>query len=293
MPLPLPRLLPLIFGGAAVVAVLATLVDFRGWVLDGAFVLALLAAAGWVVLLVRRPVARWALAAGLVALAATQLVGWFGPGEVTSVATIGYDVGRAVEMLVEADYAATVALLLATVALAVGVAALPQFRRPVWLTAVACLLALVPVAVVAVNAAQDTGAWFPVDQGALFRHLAPGLTATVLAGLAFVLAVSRADRWFLLPAGALLLQLTVARWTWESTGTVAAQQVFQDTDVSSAFLEPGLRMEKPAAAAAAIEINAGAALVTAGLLLAAGLLAAGAARTGGPVAEPPPPAAQA
>jgi hypothetical protein len=51
VPLPLVRLLPLIFGGAAVVAILTTLTGFGGWVTDGAFVLALLVAAVHVVLL--------------------------------------------------------------------------------------------------------------------------------------------------------------------------------------------------------------------------------------------------
>jgi hypothetical protein len=277
--LPRTRLLPAVFGGAAVVAVLATLTGFEGWVPDAAFALALLTAAAAVALLVRPPLARWALAAGLVALIATWGVAWVLHDDVTSLAMLGYDLGRAAEMMVEVDYAATVALLLATVALTVGVAALPRFRRPVWLTAVACVVALMPVVYVTVDAVD--GSHLPVDHGALFRHLAPGLAATVLAGLALVLAVSRADRWFLLPAGALLLQLTAAQWIWGSAGSVAAQQALQDVEVSTAFLEPGLRMAKPASATVAIEFDAGGAFWTAALLMAAALLAAGAIRTAG------------
>jgi hypothetical protein len=220
---------------------------------------------------VRRPFARWALTAGIVALAAAQVVGWVVIDEVTPSGLNRAGVGTVLRQQAEADYLGLVLLLLATLALTAGVAALPQFRRPVWLTAVACVVALVVVTVVAFDASGDHDA---NDSAGLLRQLAPGLAATVLAGLALVLAVSRADRRFLLPTGALLLQVTAASWTWNASGAWVLDTMYRGVETSAAFLEPGLRMERPA-----VEVDLGAALATAALLLAAGLLAAGAART--------------
>jgi hypothetical protein len=162
--------------------------------------------------------------------------------------------------------------------------ALPQFRRPVWLTAAACVIALVPVAVVAMDAADERDPLAPAaDQGALLWHVAPGMLATVLAGLLLVLAVSRADRWFLAPAGALLVQLAAAHAAWSTSGSWYLAESLRGVETSSAFLQPGLRTEVSATATAtvAIDVEFGPALALAALLLGPALIAAGAARTAG------------
>ena len=109
-------------------------------------------------------------------------------------------------------------------------------------SALACVAALVPVAVVVKDAA-DGPDFFVTDAtpAALWWHLAPGLAATGVAGLTLVLAMSRADRWFLLSGGALLVQVTVADWTWSYSGEWTVAQLFGGdgrAEVSSAFMEP-------------------------------------------------------
>jgi hypothetical protein len=282
----------LAFAGAATVPVLSSFVGVEGWLPDTAGVLALLVAAAALVLFVGRPVVRWALAGGIVGLAAASVVGWLVAEDRSSPVRFG-DLGRLSQQWAESDYTASLLLAAATLAFTVGVAALPQFRRPVWPTALACVVALVPVAIVASDAAgvRDLSLSGTVPAG-VWWQLAPGLVATVLAGLAFVLAVSRAERWHLLPAGALLVQVSVAHWTWSSSSAWEMAQIFgggRGTAVSSAFLEPGLRMEAPATATATVAIDAdlGAALATAVFLLGPALLAAGATRTAA-AAEPAP-----
>ena len=288
--MPLRRILLLVFAGAAALSVLATFAGLDGWVPDATGVIALLTAAAYVVLHVRRPVARRALSAGIVVLAAVPVVGRFIVDDVSSM-EVGYaSVGTIISQRAEALHTGTVLLLIAAAALALGVAALPQFRRPAWLTALAGLVALGPVAAVAHAAAGAQRDPFLANREAagLIWHLAPGFAATVLAGVALVLAVSRADRWFLLPAGALLLQVTTAdraedvAGTWWSFGGGGVE-------TSSAFLEPGLRIEVSFGAAAAPDWHLGAATATAALLLATALLAAGAVRTAGTAAMVGPP----
>jgi hypothetical protein len=229
-----------------------------------------------------------------VGLAAASVVGWLVVEDRSSLVSFG-DLDRLSQQWAESDYTASLLLAAATLALTVGVAALPQFRRPVWPTALACVVALAPVAIVASDAAgvRDLSLSDTVPAG-LWWQLAPGLVATVLAGLAFVLAVSRAERWHLLPAGALLVQVSVAHWTWSSSSAWEMAQIFgagRGTAVSSAFLEPGLRMEAPATAVAtatvAIDADLGAALATAVFLIGPALIAAGATRTAGAAAPPP------
>jgi hypothetical protein len=289
---PPPRILLPAFAGAAIVPVLSSFVGFEGWLPDTAGVLALLVAAAAIVLFVGRPVVRWALAGGIVGLAAASVVGWLVAEDRSSLVSFG-DLDRLSQQWAESDYTGSLLLAAATLALTVGIAALPQFRRPVWPTALACVVALVPVAIVANDAAgvRDLSLSDTVPAG-LWWQLAPGLVATVLAGLAFVLAVSRAERWHLLPAGALLVQVSVAHWTWSSSSAWAMAQIFggRGTAVSSAFLEPGLRMEAPATATVAIDADPGAALATAVFLLGPALIAAAATRTAG--AAQPEPAAE-
>ena len=195
--MPVRRILSLVFAVAAAVAVLSALAGLDGGPATTAGVLALLTSALGAILFIRRPLARWALAAGIVVAAAAWTV-------------------REVyfEQVREAEYAAMVLLVIGVAALLVGTVALPQFHRPAGLTAAACPVALVPVTVVAVDAADERALSPFVDLVALYRQLAPGLLATVLAGLVLVLVVSRADRWFLAPAGAALLQSAVAQEAW-------------------------------------------------------------------------------
>ncbi|RSM67667.1 hypothetical protein DMB66_15090 [Actinoplanes sp. ATCC 53533] len=298
----------MVFAGAAAVSVLTTFADLDGGVPDAAGAIALLAAAAYVALLVRRPVARRALSAGIVVLAAVPVVSRavvddVSPLDVSRRAGLDdvspLDVSRAgldaiLSQRADALHAGTVLLLIAAAALVLGVAALPQFRRPVWLTALAGLVALGPVAAVAHAAAGAQRDPFLSNREAavLIWHFAPGFAATVLAGLALVLAVSRADRWFLLPAGALLLQVTTADRAEDAAG---AWWSFGGGgfETSSAFLEPGLRIDVSFAAVAAPDWHLDAATATAALLLASALLAAGAVRTAGtdamvgPPGEPP------
>jgi hypothetical protein len=115
------------------------------------------------------------------------------------------------------------------------------------------------------------------------RHLAPGMLATVPAGLLLVLAVSRADRWFLAPAGALLVQLAAAHGAWGMAGSWYFTESLRGVETRSAFLEPGLRTDVSATATAslAIDFEVGAAPALAALLLGPALIVAGAARTAG------------
>jgi len=247
----------MVFAGAAALSVLTTLAGLDGRVPEAAGVIALLAAALHVVLLVHRPVARWALTAGIIAMAAACVM--------------GRPAGR--------EYGTAVLLVIAAAALLVGAAALPQFRRPASLTAAACLVALVPVVVVAVRVAEarDTLPQY-ISPLVLLRHLAPGLLATGLAGLVVVLAVSRADRWFLVPAGALLVQVTAVYTTWHMSGWWYIADSQHGVETSSAFLEPGLRTDV-SVAVTPVDFEVGAALALAVLLLGPALIAAGAART--------------
>lgn len=280
--MPPRRILSLVFAGAAAVSVLTTFAGLDGWVPDATGAIALLAAAASVVLFVRRPAARRALSAGIVVLAAVPVVSWAVVDDVSPLVVSRAGLDAILSQRAEALHAGTMLLLIAAAALVLGVAALPQFRRPVWLTALAGLVALGPVAAVAQAAAGAPRDPFLANGASarLLWHLAPGFAATVLAGLALVLAVSRADRWFLLPAGALLLQVTTAdraedvAGTWWSFGGVGS---------GSAFLEPGLRFSTVDStdATAYADWDLGAALAVAVLLAASALLAAGAVRTAG------------
>jgi heme A synthase len=73
---PLRRILLLVFAGAAALSVLTALPGLDGGVPHAAGVIALLTAAAYVVLEVGRPMARWALSAGIVVLAAVPVAGW-------------------------------------------------------------------------------------------------------------------------------------------------------------------------------------------------------------------------
>jgi hypothetical protein len=272
------------FAGAAAVPVLCSLIGFTGWLPDTAGVLALLAVTAYVVLVVGRPVVRPALVAGTVLLAAVSVVGRLFPDELPPGA-----VGAFARRQLDIDYAGAVLLLAATAAVTVAVAGLPQFRRPVWPTALACVVALGPVAFVAADLA-DAGdsAFLGPAPAAMWWHLAPGFAATVLAGLVLVLAVSRADRWFLVPAGALLLQVQAASWASSAAGSWKLARILEPVEgvrSSAAFLQPGLRTEVPAGFS--VEFDAGFAVLTAVALLGPALLAAGAARTG-PAVTPAP-----
>jgi hypothetical protein len=233
-------------------------------------------------------VVRWALASG------TGLLAVVSAGSFWSLSPSAGNLEAQFREVMDLDYATAVLLAAAAVALVVGTAALPQFRWPAWLTAVACVVALVPVAVVATDAAGERDL-LPAraDQLDLFRHLAPGLLATMLAGLVLVLAVSRADRSFLVPAGALLVQLAVASRTWGMSGAWYLAETLRGIEVSSAFLEPGLRTTASTTAAPVLEVELGAALATAAMLLGPALIAVGAARTAGipAVVHHPAPAA--
>lgn len=276
--MPLRRILPLVFAAAAAVAVLTVLVDLRGRLPAAAGVIALLAVALAVVLFVRRPVARWALAAGIVVMAAVAVVGRSSTGPLESLSPV--DVARFFRQSAEGEYASAVLLAIAAAALTVGVAALPQDRRPVWPAVVACLVTLVPVIVVATQVADERDLLPPsVSPLVLFWHFAPGLLATVLAGLAVVLAVTRADRWFLLPAGALLVQVTAAYATWCLSGSWYPASSARGVEGGSAFLELGMRTQVSTIAVVPFHFEIGAALATAALLLGPALIAAGAART--------------
>ncbi|MEU8614458.1 hypothetical protein AB0C29_41370, partial [Actinoplanes sp. NPDC048791] len=215
--MPLRRILVLVFAVTAAVAVLSALTGFTGRLPDATGVLALLTVALYSALYVGKPVPRWTLTAAATVLAAASVV----TGLHTDPVPPGFSgITTFHEQAAEGQYAEAVLLVIAVAALTVGMVALPQFRRPVWLTTVACMVALVPVAVVAMDAADERDALTPaVDLGALFRHVAPGMLATVLAGLLLVLAVSRADRRFLAPAGALLVQLAAAHAAWGMSGS--------------------------------------------------------------------------
>jgi hypothetical protein len=278
----------LVFAAAATVPVLSRLTGLGGRLPAAAGVLALLVAAAYVVLLVRKPLVRWALSAGIVLLAVVSIVGWVIRDDPSGPVRYG-DAQRIFQQQADTDHAGMVLLLLATAALAAGVPALPQFRRPVWPTALACVVALVPVALVANDAAgaRDIPFSDPAPAG-LWWHLAPGLAATVLAGLTLVLAVSRAERWFLLPVGALLVQVATAHWTWSSAGAWTLARIFGTSARGPSFLEPGLRMQ--ASTTVTLDVDFGAALATAAFLLGPALMALGAARTAHrPAGQPPEP----
>jgi hypothetical protein len=277
---PLRRILVLVFAVTTAVAVLSALTGFTGWLPAASGMLALLTVAAYSVRSVAQPVPRWALTAGAAVLAAASAVTWLHTDPIPA----GFsEIPTFYEQVAEGEYAAAVLLAVAVAALTVGVVALPQFRRPVQLTAVACVVALVPVAVVAVDAADKRDLAPAVDRGALVRHLAPGMLATVLAGLLLVLVVSRADRWFLAPAGALLVELAAAHAAWSMSGSWYLTEWLRDVETSSAFLEPGLRTDVSAAATASatVDVEVGAALAVAAFLVGPALIAVGAARTAG------------
>lgn len=288
--MPAPRLLQLVFLAAAALPVLTTLVGLDGWVPGAAAVIALVAAALYVFLLVRRPVVRWWLAVAIGLGAVATAVSHLGTEPLQTGVTAA-DLTRHFQQVMNGEYAVSVLLAGATAALTVGTVALPQFRRSVWLTAVACLVALVPVAVVAADGA-DQRYLLPssVDLPALYWHVAPGLLATVLAGLALVLAVSRADRWFLLPAGVLLVQITTAYAAASMTSSWYLVEPVLGSQVSTAFLEPGMRVGVAATDGFALDLEIAAAAALAAVLLGPALIAAGAVRTAdAPTAAPHPP----
>ena len=260
--MPVRRILSLVFAVAAAVAVLSALAGLDGGPATTAGVLALLTSALGAILFIRRPLARWALAAGIVVAAAAWTV-------------------REVyfEQVREAEYAAMVLLVIGVAALLVGTVALPQFHRPAGLTAAACPVALVPVTVVAVDAADERALSPFVDLVALYRQLAPGLLATVLAGLVLVLVVSRADRWFLAPAGAALLQSAVAQEAWGMSGSWYLSA--PGTRSSSVFLHPGMRTEMTGSAGMSLDLEIDAAMAVAAWLIGPAMIVAGAVRTAG------------
>jgi hypothetical protein len=136
---------------------------------------------------------------------------------------------------------------------------------------------------VAMDAADERDLLAPAaDQGALFRHVAPGMLATVLAGCCWC-SPCPADRRFLAPAGALLVQLAAAHAAWSMSGSWYLTESLRGVETSSAFLEPGLRTDVSATATASVVVDfeVGAALALAALLVGPALIAAGAARTAG------------
>ncbi|MEU8228057.1 hypothetical protein AB0C12_00485 [Actinoplanes sp. NPDC048967] len=276
--MPLRRILVLVFAVTAAVAVLSALTGFTGWLPGASGVLALLTVALYSARYVARPVPRWSLTAAAVVLAAASVVTQLHTDPIAA----GFsEITAFHEQAAEGRYAEAVLLVIAVAALTVGVLALPQFRRPIRLTAAACVVALVPVAVVAMDAADERDLAPAVDQVALVRHVAPGMLATVLGGLLLVLAVSRADRWFLAPAGALLVQLAAAHAAWGMSGSWYFAESLRGVETSSAFLEPGFRTDVSAAASATLDFEVGAALALMALLAGPALIAAGAARTAG------------
>ena len=286
--MPLRRSLPLVFAVTAALAVLCALTGFTGWLPAASGVLALLAVALYAARYVAKPVPRWTLSAAAAVLAVASVVTWL---HIDPVPAGFSEITTFYEQAAEGEYAEAVLLAIAVAALTVGIVALPQVRRSVWLTAVACVVALVPVAVVAMDAAGERDLLAPAaDQGALFRHIAPGMLATVLAGLLLVLAGSRADRWFLAPAGALLVQLAAAHAAWGMSGSWYLTESLRGVETSSAFLQPGLRTDTSATATVAIDVEVGPALALAALLLGPSLIVAGAARTAGARTAPGPPA---
>ncbi len=275
--MPLRRILPLVFAAGAALPVLAALVGLSGWVPATAGVVALLAAALHAGLLVRRPVTRWALTAGIVVLAAASVVSRHATGPLRAASV--NDWGRHFHQVRDWEHATAVLLAVAAAALTVGTATLPQFRRPAWQTAVACLVALVPVMLVAEDVAAERAALAPfVGWPVVALHFGPGLLATGLAGLAVVLTVSRADRWLLVPAGTLLLQLTAAYWTWNMSTSWYLAESLRGVEVSGVFLNPGVRIDR-STAGVSLDFEIGAALATAVLFLGPALIAMGAART--------------
>ncbi|MFI7542701.1 hypothetical protein [Actinoplanes sp. NPDC049599] len=277
--MPPPRIVLLVLGVAAAVPVLCDLTGLTGWVPEIATVIALLAAAAYAVLAVRRPVARWAPAAGAVLLAAVPVSGLVLVDAWPALLSGTGQVHRIFRQEADADHLGLLFLVAAAVALTVGVAALPRRRRPAWQTASAVVVALAPLAYVGHDVAGSSP-FSDTVPAELWWHLTPGLAATVLTGVALVLAVTRADRWLLLPAGALLLQVTAARWTEGAADSWTPARLSARLDDSvSTFLTPGLRTEVTTAPALAVDIKLGAGLATAAFLLGPALLALGAART--------------
>ena len=262
---------------AAAVPVLTTLTGYHGWVPDAAGAVALLLAALAAFLLVRRPVARWALTLGLTVAAAAWVVG--------RLPVTGTDLIGQLRQSTDHEYAAQVLLLIAVAGLTVGTAALPRSRRPWWMYAAAAVVALVPIGVVAGHLAGESDSAWPmtVDHAALTRLFGPGVLATVLAGVLVVLAVSRTDRWFLLVAGAVLIQATIADRT---TGLLTPWYLSLLQTVADA--EPLFPQPPPGAGALGPVpdrggFDLGAALYEAALLAGPAFIVAGAARTALPV----------
>lgn len=271
--MPRTRILLPVSAIATAVPVLTALTGYHGWLPDAAGTVALLVAAVAVFLLVRRPLARWALTLGLLGAAAAWVVG--------RLPVSGTDLIGQLRQSTDHAYAALVLLLVALPALTVGTAALPRTRRPRWMSAVAAVVALAPVAFVAEHLVGESDPAWPsaVDPAALVRQFGPGALATVLAGVLVVLAVSRTDRWFLVVAGAALIQVTLADRTTSlpSPWLFTWLQTLTDADTVFPQPPPGVGALGPVSYRGGFD--PGAALSDLAVLLGPALLAAGAVCT--------------
>ena len=261
---------------ATAVPVLTTLTGYHGWVPDAAGAVALLVATLAAFLLVRRPVTRWALTLGLAVTTAAWVV--------SRLPVTGPDLIGQLRQGNDHGYAALALLLIAVLALTVGTAALPRVRRPWWMYAVAAVVALAPIGFVAEHIFSVTDSAWPmtVDYAASTRLFTPGALATVLAGVLVVLAVSRTDRWLLMVAGAVLIQVTVADRTTGLLTPWYFSLLQTAADAGPAFPQPpsGAVALGPVPDAGGFDLVA--ALYEAALLLGPALIAAGAARTAMP-----------
>ena len=263
------------FGVSALLSVVAALFDVA--LASQCALVALLLLVVCVVLVIEPPRRRWLLVAGVMLLATTPAIRlWFDDdlGPLLSMPSdeVMAELARHWHHMVVQARLIGAGALLSVVAFAAVVYSLPAKTRPRWALVVAVLCAASPIVLLALEVARRIDNLGPASgpAGGFFVSAAAELLATLIAALMVVVATGRADRWLLLPAGALLLETTVAlgavqhanTWlNWATTRPRPDTRTFQTVGIMISSGSPSV--DVVAAVATALTVVAPALIVVA------------------------------
>ena len=239
------RVLIPVFGVSALLSVVAALFDVA--LASQCALVALLVLAVCVVLVIEPPRRRWLLVAGVMLLATTPAIRlWFDDdlGPLLSMPTgeVATELARHWHHMVVQARLVGAGVLLAVVAFAAVVYSLPAKPRPRRALVVAVLCAATPIVLLALEVARRIDNLGPASgpAGGFFVSAAPELLATLIAAFMVVVATGRADRWLLLPAGALLLEATAALGAVQHADTWLNWAIARPRPDTGTFLSVGI-----------------------------------------------------